>query len=46
MNPEQRKILPRVAFTGFAFQVWEPALKEGFQDINKVEFQVCFPDLT
>jgi len=45
MNPEQRKILPRVAFTGFASRFREPALKEGFQDITKVEFQVCFPRL-
>ncbi|KAK4989687.1 DNA kinase/phosphatase Pnk1 [Elasticomyces elasticus] len=40
MNPEGRKMLPRVAFAGFASRYREPTLKEGFQDITKVDFEV------
>jgi len=40
MNPEQRTILPRVAFASYAFRFREPVLKEGFHEIIKVEFKV------
>ncbi|KAF2117829.1 polynucleotide kinase 3 phosphatase-domain-containing protein [Lophiotrema nucula] len=36
-NPENRTILPKVAFTGFASRYREPKVSEGFQDIIKVE---------
>lgn len=39
-NPETRSILPHSAFTGFAARFKEPKVKEGFQDVIKVEFQV------
>ncbi|KAF2872513.1 polynucleotide kinase 3 phosphatase-domain-containing protein [Massariosphaeria phaeospora] len=38
-NPEQRTILPKLAFTGFASRYREPKLSEGFQDIAKVDFR-------
>lgn len=41
MNPECRTILPKMAFTGFASRYREPTADEGFQDITKVNFQVC-----
>ena len=41
MNPESRKLLPRVAFTSFAARFREPTVKEGFEDIIKVDFKVC-----
>lgn len=34
-------MLPKMAFTGFASRYKEPELKEGFQDIFKVNFTVC-----
>lgn len=40
MNPEQRTMLPRVAFAGFASRFREPVLKEGFEEIIKVDFKV------
>ena len=40
MNPENRKILPRLAFTGYASRFKEPTLDEGFLDITKLEFKV------
>ena len=40
-NPEKRTVLPYAAFTGFASRFKEPKLTEGFQDILKVEFEVC-----
>lgn len=40
-NPEKRSILPHSAFTGFASRFTEPQLREGFQDVIKVEFQVA-----
>lgn len=40
MNPESRAMLPKVAFTGFASRYREPSLKEGFEDITKVDFEV------
>lgn len=39
-NPENRSILPHSAFAGFASRFKEPKVKEGFQDIVTVEFQV------
>lgn len=39
-NPEKRSILPHSAFSSFASRFKEPSLKEGFQDITKIEFQV------
>ena len=40
-NPEKRSILPRAAFAGFGSRFKEPRMKEGFQDITRIEFQVC-----
>ncbi|KAL9108652.1 MAG: hypothetical protein Q9227_006598 [Pyrenula ochraceoflavens] len=40
MNPEKRAILPPMAFRGFAARYQEPTVKEGFQDIIKVDFKV------
>ena len=39
-NPEKRPILPHSAFPGFAARFKEPKVKEGFQDVITVEFQV------
>ena len=39
-NPEKRQILPHSAFSGYAARFTEPKLKEGFQDITYVPFQV------
>ena len=39
-NPEKRSILPHSAFTGFNSRFMEPKVKEGFEDVIKVEFQV------
>ncbi|KAF2002643.1 PNK3P-domain-containing protein [Amniculicola lignicola CBS 123094] len=38
-NPENRTMLPKMAFTGFASRYREPKLKEGFADIVKVDFE-------
>ena len=38
MNPENRSILPPVAFRSFVSRYVKPALSEGFQDITNVEF--------
>lgn len=40
MNPENRVILPGMAFRGFASRYQRPATSEGFQDITEVEFTV------
>jgi bifunctional polynucleotide phosphatase/kinase len=40
MNPENREILPKMAFTGFASRYERPQLSEGFQDIVEVPFEV------
>lgn len=40
LNPEGRTILPHSAFSGFAARFKEPKVKEGFQDIVTIEFQV------
>jgi bifunctional polynucleotide phosphatase/kinase len=39
MNPEQRTILPAVAFRGYTSRFEEPQLTEGFKDIVTVPFQ-------
>jgi len=39
-NPERRTILPHSAFAGFAARFKEPKVKEGFQEIITIEFQV------
>jgi bifunctional polynucleotide phosphatase/kinase len=39
MNPETRTALPKLAFNGFASRFKEPKAKEGFQDIEEVEFK-------
>ena len=38
-NPEKRLILPHSAFAGFRSRFKEPDVKEGFQDVVKVEFR-------
>ena len=38
-NPEERVILPHSAFAGFRSRFKEPDVKEGFQDVVKVDFQ-------
>ncbi|OJD33593.1 polynucleotide kinase 3 phosphatase [Diplodia corticola] len=38
MNPESRALLPKIAFTSFASRYRVPQLKEGLQDITKVDF--------
>jgi bifunctional polynucleotide phosphatase/kinase len=40
MNPEKRTMLPPGLFHSFAKRFEEPSVKEGFQDIVKVEFVV------
>ena len=40
LNPEKREILPHSAFAGFAARFKEPKVKEGFEDIVRVDFQV------
>ncbi|EMR87027.1 putative polynucleotide kinase 3 phosphatase protein [Botrytis cinerea BcDW1] len=39
MNPEKRKILPKLAFTSFTSRYQRPELIEGFQDITEVPFK-------
>ncbi|TGO43984.1 hypothetical protein BCON_0675g00010 [Botryotinia convoluta] len=39
MNPEKRKILPKLAFTSFNSRYQRPELIEGFQDITEVPFK-------
>ena len=39
-NPENRTILPKLAFTSFASRYCPPKLEEGFKDITEVDFQV------
>jgi bifunctional polynucleotide phosphatase/kinase len=43
MNPEKRAILPGIAFKSFVQRFQEPTLKEGFEDIYKVDFDVRSP---
>lgn len=40
MNPEKRTMLPGIAFRSFVQRLQEPTLKEGFEEIYKVDFQV------
>lgn len=40
MNPENRSILPKIAFTTFNSRFQQPSLDEGLSDITEVEFQV------
>ncbi|KAK5032033.1 DNA kinase/phosphatase Pnk1 [Exophiala sideris] len=40
MNPEKRIMLPGIAFRSFMQRLQEPSLKEGFEDIYKVDFEV------
>ncbi|CAZ79331.1 unnamed protein product [Tuber melanosporum] len=39
VNPEKRKILPKIAFTNFASRFIKPRIDEGFQDMTEIEFQ-------
>lgn len=43
INPENREMLPGIAFRGFKSRFEEPAEEEGFAGLTKVEFKVCFP---
>ncbi|KAF2100576.1 PNK3P-domain-containing protein [Rhizodiscina lignyota] len=38
-NPENRAMLPRMAFNSFTSRFRDPSLEEGFQDITKVDFK-------
>ncbi|MCJ1258884.1 hypothetical protein MMC24_006718 [Lignoscripta atroalba] len=38
-NPEKRTILPHSAFSAFTSRFREPQLKEGFQDIIRIQFE-------
>jgi bifunctional polynucleotide phosphatase/kinase len=40
MNPEERVLLPKQAFTGFISRYQRPELAEGFQDITEISFEV------
>lgn len=40
MNPEDRVMLPAIAFTSFARSFIPPELDEGFEDITTVHFEV------
>lgn len=40
LNPEDREVLPEMAFTGFASRYKAPQESEGFQDVTEVAF--CF----
>lgn len=40
MNPEARKMLPKLAFTSFASRFQEPTIKEGFEEVMTVDFAV------
>lgn len=40
MNPEDRTILPQVAFTSFRARLRPPTKEEGFQEIFKIDFKV------
>ncbi|KAI1630107.1 polynucleotide kinase 3 phosphatase-domain-containing protein [Exophiala viscosa] len=39
MNPEKRTMLPGIAFRSFMQRLQDPSLKEGFEDIYKVDFE-------
>lgn len=40
LNPEKRTLLPHSAFAGFGARFKEPKIKEGFEEIVRVEFEV------
>lgn len=40
LNPEDRTVLPAIAFRSFATNYVEPDLDEGFQDITRMSFEV------
>ncbi|KAI9793511.1 MAG: hypothetical protein M1816_007943 [Peltula sp. TS41687] len=44
MNPENRELLPNVAFASFASRFRAPTLDEGFQDLVKIDFQFAGND--
>ncbi|QIW97948.1 hypothetical protein AMS68_003466 [Peltaster fructicola] len=39
MNPEDRKMLPKMAFSGFTSRYQAPSVAEGFTDITRVDFK-------
>ena len=39
-NPENRTMLPKLAFTSFASRFCAPKLEEGFKEIVMVDFEV------
>ncbi|KAI9671732.1 MAG: hypothetical protein M1831_003260 [Alyxoria varia] len=39
MNPERRRMLPKLAFTGFASRFEEPRKEEGFEEVVSVDFR-------
>jgi len=41
MNPEERQILPGIAFSSFKGRYKPPKVSEGFQDIIEIPFKVC-----
>ncbi|KAI9766288.1 MAG: hypothetical protein M1835_007218 [Candelina submexicana] len=45
VNPEQRTLLPAVAFSSFVARFQKPTLKEGFEDITEIDFKVSNPVL-
>lgn len=44
MNPEQRTLLPKVAFHGFAARFQMPDKQEGFQDVTTIDFRFAGSD--
>lgn len=40
MNPENRTVLPKLAYDSFASHLQAPTLEEGFADITVVDFLV------
>ena len=39
LNPESRQSLPKLAFNGFGARFKEPKIKEGFQDVDEIDFR-------
>lgn len=39
LNPEDREVLPEMAFSGFQSRYKPPQASEGFQDVTEVEFR-------
>lgn len=46
MNPEKRSMLPHSAFSSFASRFREPQLKEGFDEIIRLDFKVSLMSST